>query len=1367
MPDAIPPYRAEAKSDCFTLMSKLHPPNAKALASHAAPSAVGGDSGEPGSDNAPERAPRPFLIALFPLAFVALAFWGIEKATAHIDFPLLVSSLRATSFARLATALAATALSYLALLGYDISGLRYARARAPFRTILLGSFCAFAIGNSIGLGAFSGGAVRYRLYTAADISPGQIARVVLFISVAFGVGLAVVAALGLVMHADEVSRLLGASPEPLRAIAAAVLTLAVGFLVFCATRRTPLRRGPISIDPPGAPLALTQLLFAAVDVLAAAATLWVLLPATGISFFAFGAIFAAALALGVLSHVPGGLGVFELAILYATAGKAPVAEVAAALVSYRAIYFFLPLLLSTVLLAGFELRQLLDTATGRRLGREASQFAPLFLAATTFAVGATLVASGAMPAFVDRLQILRGAVPLWTVEASHFATSIAGLVLVFAARGLHRRLDGAWWLALSMTLISIPLSLIKGLGVFAPSISITLLVALLAARGQFQRRTSLLSQPLSLRWLVASGCVVAGTAWIFLFAFRDTAYCQELWWRFEFDAAAPRALRAVLGIAVLCLVSGVAQLIRAAPPRKRPPNAMEIEQAGRIAATQSRPDALLALMGDKSFLFSASGLSFLMFAAHGRTSVALGDPVGPRAEWPELVWRFAELADSQGTRAAAYQIPASSLPLYLDVGFKLLKLGEEARVSLPSFALEGARRADLRYALKRGERDGLDVEIFPPGQVASIMDEIKSISTAWLGKIATSGEKCFSVAAFQDDYVRSQQVALLRQHGKAVAFATLMTTDLMDEVAVGLMRHHPEQASRYAMEFLFVRLIEHFRDQGYLSFNLGMVPLSGLQEHRLAPNWHRLGRVIWSLGRRLYNFQGLRTFKGKFAPTWEPRYVVASGSFGPYLALVDIASLIGGGARETLGRRRGAADGKRRVSRAKVASILVPLAAALVHGRPASALETGNLGQVHQVDPVGAMSGLVVLFSDAGGWTSESDTVAKALAHEGALVVGVDLPAYLRQLDKFPGDACHDGVADIEVISREIQRERGETTYRTPIVAGIGEGGAVATAILAQTPAATLAGAITYDPTVIVRTRAPLCSTPAAQAAPGGGFAYGPWPSLPGFWIAAFPSGPDTPERRRIAALHAEGTPVDIVDHAGGGAAEALADLLRPDLARPADGTPAGLADLPLIELPATPHGKLLAIILSGDGGWRDLDKTIAEKLQADGVSVVGWDSLRYFWSKKSPAQTARDLDAVIDAYVARWGTSKVALIGYSFGAGVLPFAYDRLSPEAKAHVVQLSLLGISTAADFEISVSGWLGAPPSKDALPTGPALAPIDPSKVQCFYGADEDDSVCPLLSSKNQAEVIRTAGGHHFNNDYDTLAQRILDGFRRRAG
>jgi len=1319
---------------------------------------------------APSRSPashRPLVLGLSVLAIAALVLWGLDKAVKGLSFHALEAALRGTPVSALLLALAATAVSYAALLGYDFSGLRYARARPALSSVFLASFCGYAIGNAVGFGAFSGGAVRYRIYTAAGLSSDQIVRVILFISAALGVGLAAIAGLGLVLCTHRVSWMLGTSPEPLFAAAAILLALAAGSLVFCAVRRRPVTIGGIEIHPPGPALVIVQLALTTTDVIAAAAVLWVLLPPTGIGFVPFAAVYAAALGLGVLSHIPGGLGVFEVAILYAVGSKAPVSAVGAALLAYRAIYYLLPLFLSTVLLAGFEARRSLGANTSARIGRAAGRMTPPFLAAATFAVGATLVASGAMPALTDRLQLLALHVPLWAIETAHLLASVAGLVLLFTARGLFHRLDGAWWLALSMTVLSIPFCLIKGLAVIAPTAAVLLLIGLIAGRAQFSRRASMLSQPLSAGWLTAIGCVIATTIWILFFAFRHVEYSHPLWWQFELDATASRALRTVLGIAVFGLALGLWQLLRPAAGSPGRPAPDHLAQARRIVAVQKRSDALLALIGDKSLMFSDTGKSFLMFAKHGRTWATLGDPVGPSDERVELVWRFIELADAHGGRVAFYQVPPASLPLYLDAGLRVMKIGEEACVPLARFTLEGSGSAGLRYSLRRGERDGLALEIVPPARVAEIIDELQVISDAWLARHAAAGEKRFSVAAFRRDYVMAQTVALLRERGRPIAFATIMTTDRKDRATLGLMRLRPDAVSRCAMDYLFVRLLEHFRCAGYRSLSLGMTPLSGFGAHPLASRWHRLARFLWSHGRRFYNFQGLHAFKDKFAPDWEPRYLAASGVFGPYLALADIAVLIGGGVRRPKASRSLAPKRRRHPVGAAILALTLAVSSLSAVTARAKAIDTGDFGKLHIVQPDGAMHGLVILFSDASGWDAVSDKIAATLADDGAFVAGVDLSTYFRQVGAREKGRCSDAVAAIELISREIQRQRGNSTYWTPILAGVGEGGAFAAATLAQSPPATIAGAVSLDPTASLKTPVPLCSGGSSAASAGSSFSYGPWRSLNGFWAAGFDST-DADGRRQVEALKAAGTPVTIDNVTKtGGTIAAMAALIRPHLGKSRDISGPAIAGLPLVELPATPHGPLLAIVISGDGGWRDLDRQIAEKLRAQGVSVIGWDSLRYFWSRKTPAQTARDLGAVIDTYTARWGASKVALVGYSFGADVLPFAYDRLPPEAKQHVVQLSLLGFASAADFEISMMGWLGAPPTKNALPIKPALAPIDPSMIQCFYGHDEDDSLCPALAKTDKAEVIETQGGHHFDGDYDALAEDILKGFRRRAG
>ena len=299
---------------------------------------------------------------------------------------------------------------------------------------------------------------------------------------------------------------------------------------------------------------------------------------------------------------------------------------------------------------------------------------------------------------------------------------------------------------------------------------------------------------------------------------------------------------------------------------------------------------MLALMGDKSLIFSQSGDSFLMFGKRGRSWIALFDPIGPKTECAELIKRFVTLAHAHGGRAAFYQIPPESLPFYLDAGLTVMKLGEDARVRLTSFRLEGGASAHLRYALKRGARDGLTFELIRPECPSAEMETIAAISNEWL-EARMGDEKAFSVAAFEPRFIERQWIAIVRQQSEAIAFVSVMTTEARNDASVGLMRHRPK-ASPYAMEFLFTQLILALKSEGFETLSLGVAPLSGVRRQPLSSRWHWVGAQIWKHGDRFYNFQGLRTFKGKFNPTWEPRYLAASGTVGPFVALADAAALI-------------------------------------------------------------------------------------------------------------------------------------------------------------------------------------------------------------------------------------------------------------------------------------------------------------------------------------------------------------------------------------------------------------------------------------------------------------------------------------------
>jgi phosphatidylglycerol lysyltransferase len=351
-------------------------------------------------------------------------------------------------------------------------------------------------------------------------------------------------------------------------------------------------------------------------------------------------------------------------------------------------------------------------------------------------------------------------------------------------------------------------------------------------------------------------------------------------------------LRAVLGAAIAAGGVALWQLMRAPSGRVSPPDGEALAQALAVAGTSARSEALMALMGDKALLFSASRRAFLMYGKRGRSWIALYDPVGPREEWGELVERFVRLAAEHGGRANFYQTRPDSLPFYLDLGFSAAKLGEEAVIDLDGFTLKGGASSHLRYALKRGERDGLTFEWLAPEAATARLDVLAGVSEGWL-EARRAEEKGFSVAAFAPDFLAHQPVGLVSEHGRPIAFASAMVAG--KEATLGLLRSC-DGASPVAMEFLLTRTAQALREAGYRRFSLGVAPLAGVTNAALRTRWSRAAALLWRHGGRFYNFQGLRAFKNKFNPVWEPRYLVSYGAIGPYVALADAAALIGAAA---------------------------------------------------------------------------------------------------------------------------------------------------------------------------------------------------------------------------------------------------------------------------------------------------------------------------------------------------------------------------------------------------------------------------------------------------------------------------------------
>lgn len=522
--------------------------------------------------------------------------------------------------------------------------------------------------------------------------------------------------------------------------------------------------------------------------------------------------------------------------------------------------------------------------------------APWTAALLTLSVGVLLLASGARPSIPSRFVRLMEFEPVLLIEISHFVSSVIGLVLVMLAFGLRARLDAAWAATIITLLVAAPLSLVKGF-VWEETALLVGLAALLAPfHHAFPRKARLSRMEITPGWLFSAACFVIGAGMVGLWSFQNADYGDMPWWRVMADEDAARSLRAWGGAAIALMAFGIWRLFgsAAAPPIVGEADP-DFDRVRRIlaAAEVSRPPSNLALLGDKRFLFSGSGESFLMFGVRGRSWIALGSTVGRRDERLELLWRFRELADAHAARPSFYNLEADDLPDIVELGFAIQKMGEGAVSPLDSFTIEGTKRGNLRRAWRKAGEEGATFEVIEPGDIAPLLPDLRRISDSWLATHA-GGEKSFSLGGFSDRYMQEFPLAVVRWEGRIIAFANIWPVANRAAFSIDLMRYVPEGPPRI-MDFLFVELINWGRQQGYGAFDFGMAPLSGLDDRPLAPALSRVGRLIYDRGEEIYNFQGVRHYKSKYDPTWQPRFVAAPRKWDIPRLMADAGLLSSGG----------------------------------------------------------------------------------------------------------------------------------------------------------------------------------------------------------------------------------------------------------------------------------------------------------------------------------------------------------------------------------------------------------------------------------------------------------------------------------------
>jgi type IV secretory pathway VirJ component len=474
--------------------------------------------------------------------------------------------------------------------------------------------------------------------------------------------------------------------------------------------------------------------------------------------------------------------------------------------------------------------------------------------------------------------------------------------------------------------------------------------------------------------------------------------------------------------------------------------------------------------------------------------------------------------------------------------------------------------------------------------------------------------------------------------------------------------------------------------------------------------------------------------------------------------------------------------------------LLAGAAAAAPAGHDATAqasatLTYGRFGQLAIYRQTPFPKHVVLFFSGDGGWNLGVVDMAKTLSKMDALVVGINLPRYLKALATSK-EKCSYAASDVELLSKYVQKKLGFPNYTSPVLVGYSSGATLVYALLVEAPPNTFKGAISMGFCPDLPLQKPLCAGNGLTWGPGPkgkGVSFKPSQTLEQPWVA-FQGLIDqvcSPQDVEAYVRQVKNGAAVMLPKVGHGfsvasnweaqfkeAFQRIADTAEPGRVpaaaagapaapapppAPAAGAVPAVSDLPLIEVAAKqPAGDLLAVVVSGDGGWAGIDREVANDLAAKGIPVVGLDSLRYFWKARTPDGAAADLQRIARHYLAVWRRRELLLVGYSLGADVLPFMANRLPPDLLSRIRLIALLGPSRTTSFEFHLTDWLGGSGGGDRQVL-PEVAKLRGKPLLCLYGEAEQDSLCTEIGALGKA--IPFQGSHHFGGAYASLAERIL--------
>jgi phosphatidylglycerol lysyltransferase len=832
------------------------------------------------------KATRHWITLAIALGAAGLTGYIFYDLRENLKSDQLAQAIHSIPSHKLVLSALATALSFIVMGFMEWLGARhYVKPDISLRRAGFFAFIIYGISNTFGFAGLASTPLRLRMY-GDDAKTDRILSLCLLASAAFWIGL------GMMLGASLLVAAVLRASLPLSSFwlwfgGATFLGTSLAACWFLAGRGTKAI-GNLELSFPGRKQLFTQSSLAALDWLFAGLALYWLLPdAFAGRFFHFMSGFLLSQVASLVSSIPGGIGVLEGFNLYLlSAPKESLPELAAAFIAYRSIYYLPPLLGSFALFLIWNIKRATNT------------FAYAAEAFVTYGRSGVPVLASLFTGLIGfGLLINSGQVFDWIVDWSvlpPFWESLLGTALLILAVGLYERSSSACKMTIALMVPLALGALINGPVWTGFIIAVALAAALYFNTREFYRRSELSSLRNQQRISTIVLLPVLASMVLAIVAYYRHELDSQQWWRFTFDSTAPGFLRSCVGSLVTLGAYGFWALLS---PRRRPTALSQSQQSTpeqelALAAIDKSPftTACLALVGDKDY-FHATGIEgFVMYKIARPYWIVMGDPVCAPHDSKKLMSAFLDECDKLGGTPVFYQTRPETLSRYVEIGFQAVKIGEEARVLLPQFSLEGRERKSMRNTCSRFEREGYKFAILSREAVPARISDLREVSDDWL-KTLSMREKAFSMGYFNENYLSQNDVAVITKDDRVVAFANLWVTGLREELSVDLMRYSSSAPSG-AMEYLIIQLMLHAKSGGYNWFNLGMAPLAGLEGIHSGRQWHRVGSMIYRAGEAFYNFRGLKTFKDKFGPHWESRFLVYPPGSNLARILSSVAVLI-------------------------------------------------------------------------------------------------------------------------------------------------------------------------------------------------------------------------------------------------------------------------------------------------------------------------------------------------------------------------------------------------------------------------------------------------------------------------------------------